>query len=96
MDDTCVWMWAGIHHGTSVEVRGQLPRISSLLPPRAVGIELRLSGLRGKLSYPLSHLARPVVFNQQINSVLQTRTKYIFVVCAFICVCVYIYINIIF
>lgn len=92
----CVDVGRHAPHGTYVEVRGQLPRISSLLPPRAVGIELRLSGLRGKLSYPLSHLVRPVVFKQQINSVLQTRTKYIFVVCGFICVCVYIYINIIF
>lgn len=46
-------------HNAHIEVRGQPPRVHTLLPTWAPGIKLELLALHGNFAY-LNHLADPV------------------------------------
>lgn len=50
----CVWVWVRMYHNEHIEVRRQLLRDSSLIPPAVVGIKVRSSDLYIKHFYLLS------------------------------------------
>lgn len=53
--------WTCTCHGVLVEVRGQLSKVVSFLPPRDPWVRLKSWGLGQELFYPLSHPSVPVM-----------------------------------